>query len=153
MACRDYFVISIFTFDDPPMHGMQHASAAAECMSAGDVARKLCEEGNYPDLTEAIRRAPTLSPDALLVIAHDEVAGGDMQKTLVSEILKRYKQEGHDKNLGSQNGQADFVKKLTSLLICQLEHDKAFFTPSREVYVVNTEQVKYASRGRIAQPC
>ena len=63
-----------------PMYGMQHASAAAECMSAGDFAWKFCEEGNYSDLAEAIRRAPTLSPDALLAIANGKVAGGDMQK-------------------------------------------------------------------------
>ena len=142
----------MLTFDYPPMHGMHHASADAECMSAGDFAWKFCEEGNNPDLAEAIRRAPTLSPDAFLAIAHDKFAGGDMPKPLVSDILQRWKQEGHDKNLCSQDGQADFLKKLVKLFKMQSDQDKAIFTPNREVYVVNTEQVKYASRGRIAQP-
>ena len=137
---------------------MQHASPAGfclqqQCMSSGDFAWKFCEDGNYSDLAEAIRLATKLSPDALLAIAHDDLAGGDMPKALTSYILKRLKQEGHDKILGTPDGSADFLKKLVKLFKMQSDQDKAIFTPNREVYVVNTEQVKYACRGRIAQPC
>ena len=86
----------MFTFDYLPMHGMHHASVDAECMSSGDFAWKYVTSGNYSDLAEAIQRAPTLSPDAFLAIAHDQFAGGDMPKPLVSDILKRWKQEGHE---------------------------------------------------------
>jgi len=146
-------LVCIFTFDYPPMHGMHHASADAECMSSGDFALKFVMSGNYSDLEESLRRAPKLSPDALLAIPHDDLAGGDMPKPLKSYILKRLKQEGHDKILGTQDGSADFLMKLAKLFKFQMDEDNAIFTPNREVYVVNTEQVKYASKGRIAQPC
>ena len=90
-----------------------------------------------------------MSEDAVLAIAVDAFAGGDMPKSLVCDILRRWTQEGDNKNLDSRK----FLRQIALLKSQQEHYDTEFFPPDPEVYVVNTEHVVHASRGRIAKPC